>query len=59
MNVPDIHAPICTKKFLLEVKAETCFMFGIQIIKKLPCPQPPPLQHLNFLVIGNLTKALS
>lgn len=59
VNIPDINAPITTKKFLLEVKSERCFMFGIQIIKKLPCPAPPPLHILNHLVIHNLDKALS
>jgi hypothetical protein len=59
MNVPDLHAPICTKKFLNECKNETVFMFGVHIIKKLPCPQPPPLHQLNRLVTDNLTKAHS
>ena len=34
-------------------------MFGIQIIKKLPCPSPPPLHILNHMVIKNLEEALT
>jgi len=59
MNVPSLDAPICTKKFLVEVKSEECFMFGVSIIKKLPCPAPPPLHSLNKLVIDQLQKAHS
>ena len=53
-NVPDLRAPVCTKKFLNEVKNDTVFMFSVKSVQKLPCPQPPPLAHLNRLVVTNL-----
>ena len=57
--VPDLNAPITTKRFLLEVRTEVTFAFGIKIIQKLPCPSPPPLHVLNNHVIKNLEKALA
>ena len=59
VNVPHVDSQICTKKFLIEVKHNKTFMFGIAIIRKLPCPSPPPLHILNHLVIKNLEKALT
>ena len=57
-NMPELKAPICTKKFLAEVKAEICFMFAISRVRKHQIKRSPPKHVLRDMLVKKLEIAL-
>lgn len=41
--VPELKSALCTREFLLQVRAQEVWVPKLEQIKLAPCPYPPPI----------------